>query len=269
WQDTLYNIYQQNSTTLAYTLVGSTHSTTDTVYNLTNKRNNCFKVQSVGSYLNPHIISPLYNFSQKICATPFDDVPPCQPNLNITGDCDAAVNKLVWANPIHACGINDVLKYYIYYTPRQDSTLTKIDSVLNVNDTTYTTNVNTQSIAGCYVVVAVDSAGNQSPLNNESCTDNCPEYELPNIFTPNGDNTNDQYIPVKNRYIRSVDFVLYNRWGEIIYEATNPSLGWDGKSKQMKQPVPDGVYFYTCTVYEIHYNGLKERKLKGFVQLIR
>jgi gliding motility-associated-like protein len=269
WQDTLYYIFRQNYNNNGYTFVGSTHHTTDTVKNLTNGYNYCFKIQSIGTYNNVHILSPDSNFSQKACAMPIDDSPPCQPALTIVGDCDAAVNKLTWPNPNRACNINDVVKYYIYYTPWQDSTLTKIDSVLSVNDTTYITNVNTQSIAGCYVVVAVDSAGNQSPLNNESCTDNCPEYELPNIFTPNGDNTNDSYVPVKNRFIRSVDFTLYNRWGEIVYENTDPKLGWDGKSKQMKQSVPDGVYFYTCTVNEIHYYGIKERKLKGFIQLIK
>jgi|GEM_PF-133068 len=269
WKDTLYYVFQQNFNNKGYTLVGSTHQTTYTVTGLTNKYNYCFKIQSVGTYENPNIISPLYNYSEKVCVTPIDDSPPCQPTLNIAGDCDASINKLTWVNPNHICNINDVLKYYIYYTPRQDSTLTKIDSILNVNDTTYTTNVNTQNIAGCYVIVAVDSVGNQSPLANETCTDNCPEYELPNIFTPNSDNVNDLYVPVKNRYIQSVDFVLYNRWGEVVYENTNPALGWDGKSKQMKQPVPDGVYFYTCTVNERHFYGIKEIKLKGFVQVIK
>ena len=270
WKDTLYYVFQQNFNNEGYGLIGSTHQTTYTVTGLTNGYTNyCFKIQSVGTYENPNIISPLYNFSQKVCVMPIDDSPPCQPKLSIVGDCDASLNKLTWVNPDHICNINDVLKYYIYYTPRQDSTLTKIDSILNVNDTTYTTNVNTQNIAGCYIIVAVDSAGNQSPLNNETCTDNCPEYELPNIFTPNSDNVNDLYVPVKNRYIQSVDFVLYNRWGEVVYENTNPALGWDGKSKQMKQPVPDGTYFYTCTVYERHFYGVKEIKLKGFVQLIK
>ncbi|HXD93341.1 MAG TPA: gliding motility-associated C-terminal domain-containing protein [Bacteroidia bacterium] len=269
WRDTLYYIFKKHYTDNGFTLIDSTHQTTYTVTGLTNGYNYCFKIQSVGTYENPNIISPLYNFSQKVCVMPIDDSPPCQPTLTIVGDCDASINKLTWVNPDHICNINDVLKYYIYYTPRQDSALTKIDSVLNVNDTTYTTNVNTQNIAGCYVIVAVDSAGNQSPLNNETCTDNCPEYELPNIFTPNSDNVNDLYVPVKNRYIQSVDFTLYNRWGEVVYENTNPALGWDGKSKQMKQPVPDGTYFYTCTVYERHFYGIKEIKLKGFVQLIK
>ena len=268
WKDTLYYIYQQNYTNKGYTLVDSTHLTTDTIKNLTNTYTYCFKIRSVGSYENINIISPLYNFSQKICVTPVDDSPPCQPKLAIVGDCNEATNKLTWTNPDNACNIHDVAKYYIYFTPRQDSTLSLLDSVLNAKDTSYTIK-NPNSIAGCYIIVAVDTVGNKSPLTNEICVDNCPEYELPNIFTPNGDSTNDFYIPVKNRYIRSVDFTLYNRWGEIVYENTNPALGWDGKSKQMKQPVPDGVYFYTCTVYEIHYYGIREIKLKGFVQVLK
>lgn len=269
WQDTLYNIYLQNSMNNGYTLVGSTHLTTDTIKGLTNKHTYCFRIMSVGYFSNPYIASPDTNWSQKVCVAPIDDSPPCQPQLSIVGNCNESVNKLIWRNPNHTCNIDDVIKYYIYYTPRQDSTFTKIDSVLNVNDTTYTTNYNLATIAGCYVIVAVDSAGNKSAWKDTTCTDNCPEYELPNIFTPNGDNVNDFYIPVKNKYVRSVNFVMYNRWGEVIYENTNPSLGWDGKSKQMKQFVPDGTYFYTCSVNEIHYYGIETIKLKGFVQVLK
>jgi gliding motility-associated-like protein len=279
WTNTKYYIYRQNfgsnpgySSNLGYTLVDSTTLTVDTVKKLTNKYNYCFRIKSVGTYFNTAIndsANLLINWSQKVCVTPIDDSPPCQPQLTVAGNCNESINKLTWRNPDNACNINDVLKYYIYYTPKQDSTLIKIDSVLNVNDTTYTTDFNSSNIAGCYIIVAVDSAGNQSPLANETCTDDCPEYELPNIFTPNSDNVNDLYIPVKNRYVRSVDFVMYNRWGEVVYQNTNPSLGWDGKSKQMNRPVPDGTYFYTCTVNEIHYYGIQEIKLKGFVQLIR
>jgi gliding motility-associated-like protein len=272
WTNTKYYIYRQNFSNLGYTLVDSTTLTVDTVKKLTNKYNYCFRIKSVGTYFNTAINDSahlLINWSQKVCVTPIDDSPPCQPQLTVAGNCNESINKLTWRNPDNACNINDVLKYYIYYTPKQDSTLTKIDSVLNVSDTTYTTDFNFSNIAGCYIIVAVDSAGNQSPLANETCTDDCPEYILPNIFTPNSDNVNDLYIPVKNRYVRSVDFVMYNRWGEVVYENTNPNLGWDGKSKQMKQPVPDGTYFYICTVNEIHYYGIQEIKLKGFVQLIR
>jgi len=269
WTNYKYYIYQQNGTNKGYKLVDSTTLTVDTVKQLTNKYNYCFRIMCLGSYYNPNIVSPDTNWSQKVCVTPIDDSPPCQPQLSIAGNCNESINKLTWRNPDHACNIDDVLKYYIYYTPRQDSTFTLMDSVLNVNDTTYTTNYNLATIAGCYVIVAVDSAGNRSAWKDTTCTDDCPEYELPNIFTPNGDNVNDLYTPVRNKYVRSVNFVMYNRWGEVVYENTNPSLGWDGKSKQMKQLVPDGTYFYTCTVNEIHYYGIETIKLKGFVQLIK
>ena len=279
WTNTKYYIYRQNynanqsyANNLGYTLVGSTNApvTLDTIRRLSNKFNCCFKIKSVGTYNNTVIgADSLINWSEKICVVPVDDSPPCQPKLTVAGNCDESINKLNWTNPNHTCNIDDVVKYYIYYTPKQDSTLTKIDSVLNPLDTAYTTDFNSSNIAGCYVIVAVDSVGNQSPLANETCTDDCPVYELPNIFTPNGDNVNDIYTPVKNRYVRSVDFILYNRWGEVVYENTNPNLGWDGKSKQINKPAPDGVYFYTCTVNEIHYYGIKAVKLKGFIQLLK
>lgn len=268
WADTLYKIYRQNYTDNGYVLVGSTTLTSDTIYNLSNGHTYCFRILALGTYHNKLIFSPDSNWSQKVCALTVDDAPPCQPQLTVTGDCAGATNKLVWTNPNHLCNINDVVGYDIYYTPTKDSGLSVIYSIHNPNDTTYTTDYSS-SIAGCYIVVAIDSAGNKSPLTNENCTDNCPEYELPNIFTPNNDGTNDYYVPVKNKYIRDVAFTLYNRWGEVIYENTDPKLGWDGKSKQMNKAVPDGTYFYTCTVNELHFYGIKTRKLKGFVQLIR
>lgn len=271
WINNKYYIFKQHLSTqpnpLAYDLIDSCTATTYTVTHLTNGHNYCFKVLSKGQYSNPLVARYIMNFSEKVCATPFDDVPPCQPSLYITGNCNSSFNSLVWTNPNHTCGIVDVVKYYIYYTPVKDSTLSLMDSVLNPNDTTYATDFS-NSIAGCFVIVAVDSAGNHSPLNNEICTDNCPEYELPNIFTPNGDNTNDQYIPVKNKYIKNVEFTMYNRWGEIVFETTDPALKWDGKSKQMKQPVSDGTYYYICQVNELHYYGIKSYKLKGFVQVL-
>jgi hypothetical protein len=61
---------------------------------------------------------------------------------------------------------------------------------------------------------------------------------------------------------------MYNRWGQVVFETEDPALKWDGKSKQMKQPVTDGTYYYICKVFELHYYGIKERTLKGFVQVL-
>lgn len=269
WTNDMYYILQQRlgGASDNYDIVDSTTALSDTIYNLTNGHTYCFKVLSKGEYANPLVQKYIWNYSQKVCAAPKDDEAPCQPSLFVSSNCTTSVNKLIWTNPNHNCNINDVVKYVIYYAPFQDSALHAIDSLNNPLDTTYTTDYSF-SIAGCYVVVAVDSVGNRSPLTNKMCTDNCPEYELPNIFTPNSDNINDQYIPVKNKYIKDVAFTMYNRWGEIVFETSDPALKWDGKSSQMKQPVSDGTYFYICKVREIHYYGYKERMLKGFVQVL-
>ena len=68
------------------------------------------------------------------------------------------------------------------------------------------------------------------------------KLEMPNTFTPTGDGINDIY-KAKDGYQSIVEFhaYIYNRWGQKLYEWTDPSQGWDGKhnGKDVKQ----GVYF--------------------------
>lgn len=68
------------------------------------------------------------------------------------------------------------------------------------------------------------------------------KLEMPNAFTPNGDDINDIY-KAKDGYQSLVDFhaTIYNRWGQKLYEWSDPAQGWDGKhnNKDVKQ----GVYF--------------------------
>lgn len=65
---------------------------------------------------------------------------------------------------------------------------------------------------------------------------------FPNAFSPNGDGVNDIY-KAKDTFRSIVEFhaYIYNRWGQLLYEWTNPSEGWDGKYKG--QDVKQGVYF--------------------------
>ena len=128
------------------------------------------------------------------------------------------------------------------------------------------------SVAGCYAVTAVDSAlhPNESPIINKICIDNCPSYELPNVFTPNGDNVNDLFTPLPNyRFVKDVDIKIFDRWGLLLFQTNDPDVLWDGKNQQSKKLCSDGTYFYLCTVDEIRVDGIKPRILKGFVQLIQ
>ena len=55
-------------------------------------------------------------------------------------------------------------------------------------------------------------------------------YYVPNSFTPNGDEHNNVFSPVFNQGFNPDDFELlvYNRWGELLFESHDPFVGWDG-----------------------------------------
>ena len=87
-----------------------------------------------------------------------------------------------------------------------------------------------------------------------------PEMQIyiPNSFTPNHDGTNDVFKPM-GMYITDDHylFVIYDRWGEIVFRTTNPDEGWDGKYKGAI--VPNGsVMNYTLQC--VSEKGMVKRK---------
>ena len=66
--------------------------------------------------------------------------------------------------------------------------------------------------------------------------------EIPNVFTPNGDELNDTFFP-KFRFIRNLQLQVMNKWGELIYSShSQEDPGWDGLVSGQK--APEGVYVY-------------------------
>jgi gliding motility-associated-like protein len=90
----------------------------------------------------------------------------------------------------------------------------------------------------------------------------CPSIDvISNIFTPNGDGTNDYfYIPNLERFPGSL-LSVYNRWGKKVYENENYANNWDGKN------VSDGVYYYILKIAETKTTELDVRE--GFVTITR
>jgi gliding motility-associated-like protein len=73
---------------------------------------------------------------------------------------------------------------------------------------------------------------------------------IPNAFTPNGDGINDTF-GVKGEGIKDFRLLIFNRWGEVIFESTEPRKQWDGRVSG--EPVQQGTY-----VYELYANGVKK-----------
>ncbi len=268
WTNFKYYIYKKAPSQTIFTLKDSTTQMTYTDGSLVNGALYCYKVQSKGQYSDPTIFRPLLNFSQEVCAKPKDSTPPCAPTLSLESDCNIPSLALRWNNPNHVCS-DDAVKYNIYSAATEDEPLALIDSVKLMNDTLYTFDnlTSIDGIAGCYAVTAVDSFGNESVQSIKLCVDNCPEYELPNVITVNGDGVNDFFRPIKNKFVKGIDLKIYNRWGNLVFETTDPLINWDGKVIQTKLLSTEGTYFYVCQVNEIRVGGIKERNLKGFLQI--
>ncbi len=64
---------------------------------------------------------------------------------------------------------------------------------------------------------------------------------VPNVFTPNGDGVNDEFR-VAYRSLKEFHCWIYNRWGMLIYEWTDPAKGWDGTING--RPAAEGAYYY-------------------------
>ena len=101
--------------------------------------------------------------------------------------------------------------------------------------------------------------------------------EVPNVFTPNGDEYNNEFR-VAFKSIVKFDCWVYNRWGRLVYHWSDPTKGWDGKIGG-KDAVP-GPYFYVIKAYGSDYDPEsepnKETKrrvgeyiLKGDINLLR
>lgn len=92
---------------------------------------------------------------------------------------------------------------------------------------------------------------------------------VPNAFSPDGDGYNDSFFPVfKNIEPGNYLLFIYNRWGQEIFQSTDPALGWDGMLNQT--PCPSDIYIYLIR-YTYHDPNLPEVNdfRKGTVMLVR
>jgi gliding motility-associated-like protein len=94
-------------------------------------------------------------------------------------------------------------------------------------------------------------------------------YYIPNTFTPDGDQFNQTFLPIFTAGIDpyNFQFLIYNRWGEMVFESRDPSVGWDGSFGMQGNPCQNGTYTYLITVKLPTID--KRQTIKGHVNLIR
>jgi gliding motility-associated-like protein len=89
-------------------------------------------------------------------------------------------------------------------------------------------------------------------------------FHIPSGFTPNKDGANDLFRPLLYGNLVKYKFAIYNRWGQIIFESSDPSKGWDGNFNG--GPQDTSAYVWFC-IYQ--FSGEPPKSEKGTVVLIR
>lgn len=90
-----------------------------------------------------------------------------------------------------------------------------------------------------------------------------PIVDVPNAFTPNNDGIND-VIFVRGFGIEKMNFMIFNRQGKLVFQSTDPNIGWDGKYKGQLQPM-DAYAF----VLEVQFSDGNRFTKKGDITILR
>lgn len=116
---------------------------------------------------------------------------------------------------------------------------------------------------GCTDPLAVNY--NPSATTDDgTCQYPIPTVVAPNVFTPNGDQSNDFY-ELDVMHAESVNLIIVNRWGNVMYEATGTNPKWDGTDLSGAE-ANEGTYFYKYLVTGSEGDIIEGH---GFLELMR
>lgn len=120
---------------------------------------------------------------------------------------------------------------------------------------------------GTYSATVTNQCGSQSGTFLVTYHDCSSCALLPDAFSPNGDGRNDLFRVISNCTLLNFNLKIFNRWGEMVFETTNPASGWDGKYNGKEQPI--GSYAYVLKYGLPNGNGVTSDSKQGNVTLIR
>lgn len=259
-----------------------------------------YRILTRGTYGNPKIALQ-ENFSQVITTYPLSNILPCELTVNIKAtDCEEYLNTnncnqkdfsnvILWKGKDLSGCRRDFVAFKIFAASAEDGEFTEIATVKG--DTTFT-ETGLPSFARCYQVLAIDGKGQEGPLSDSTCNDNCPYFELPNVFTPNEDGYNDTFssnfdvdkvspgtsedgVVIRcPRFVKQVDFHVYNRWGKEVYalnttEEDMLTIEWNGFDNNGHE-LSSGIYYFTA---KVTFNTLRienrEKDFHGWVHIVK
>ena len=177
---------------------------------------------------------------------------------------------------------------YAYYCPKDSLAWLTADTG-NVNYQWHPSNVGVTSTGDSIHVPVQNINGYYVTYKHAGCADTAKVIvpvtvynafrpnEMVNVFTPNGDKSNDFFYPFYSSTLNqyqifkqsdTYELKVYDRWGKLMYETTDYSKPWDGKNKGGSDAV-DGSYFYVVKYKSNCGSNADIEEKKGFVELVR
>ena len=238
--------------------------------NLINDTTYTYRIQAFGRHFDERINDFVFaNWSQNVSATPRIG-PPCRQQLFVIPHCNPLENHLEWWSIDDGdCDVFD-LTYHIFFRPSGSGNFTLIREV-NSQDTI----IHPNHFIGDYFIIASNARNYRSApsdtfhISPQRFYDECLNFELPNVFTPNDDGINDIFKAMPHSLLHGhfgiFQIRIFNRWGNLVFESSDPFFEWDGNLPN-RQPAPTGTYFWVAELGDgVHIL----RQMSGNVTLLR
>jgi len=98
-----------------------------------------------------------------------------------------------------------------------------------------------------YTVIGIDAHGCEAERAFTVTVETpCADFTVPNIFTPNNDGINDDFV-VHVLNVSSYNLTVFDRWGKQVFASSDPSVYWNGRINSTDNLAPDGTYYYVLT----------------------
>lgn len=221
----------------SFTYNGNVYANPGLYFDTLNSVNNCDSVVITNLQFSPTLT---HLQDQNICAGS---------SYTFNGTC-ISTEGIYTDTLVGAGGCDSVIVLALYINPPAVHTINA-----NVCEgESYTFGGNAYSQSGIYADTLSDANGCDSisvlELSVNACVGN---FEVSNILTPNGDGQNDTWKIDNPNQISGCKVLIYNRWGQPLYETTSYQNEWDGTKNN--EPLPDGVYFYSIECDGESYTG--------------
>jgi len=133
--------------------------------------------------------------------------------------------------------------------------------------------MNTIKTMTSIIAICVIFASNSQNVFAQGAKNLAPEIsvQVPNVFTPNGDGTNDFFRIEElkdNQHPDNELIVINQKSNEVVFRTTNYQNDWDGIAQKSGNTLPEGTYFYML-VLDRKNRTAKNNILRGFIEIVR